>query len=340
MLAALENVFPFVPADSTVAVGAFLAGRGTLHAGVVFGVTWGCNVAGGVAVYWLARRYGRDFVTRPAGRRLLRPPVLAQIEAQYRRHGAYGIFLSRLLPVWRAVVAPFARLAGLSAPRALVPLALASGLWYGALTLAVAAVGTNFDAVVSLVSRVNRVLGVVALGALIFVGVRIARRLKGEPAMTSPSPDTSGIRVLPPLIYAGLFLLGYAVHRFVPLRLWGDPPPVARLVGWGLVAAGALLAASAVMLFRRAGTTPNPTRPTTALVLHGPYRFTRNPMYVGLALCYVGTALLVNSMWPLILLPALMVLVQRWVIAPEEAYLERKFGAEYRSYRTQVRRWL
>ena len=158
--------------------------------------------------------------------------------------------------------------------------------------------------------------------------------------MTSPSPDTSGVRVLPPLIYAGLFLLGYAVHRFVPLRLWGDPPPVARLVGWGLVAAGALLAASAVMLFRRAGTTPNPTRPTTALVLRGPYRFTRNPMYVGLALCYFGTALLVNSIWPLILLPALMVLVQRWVIAPEEAYLERKFGAEYRSYRTQVRRWL
>src|SRR5207248_10627596 len=64
VLAALENVFPFVPADSTVAVGAFLAGRGTLRAGVVFGVTWGCNVAGGAAVYWLARRYVRDFVTR------------------------------------------------------------------------------------------------------------------------------------------------------------------------------------------------------------------------------------------------------------------------------------
>ncbi len=178
VLAALENVFPVVPADSAVALGAFLAGRGTLHAGVVFGLTWSANVAGGAAVYWLARRYGRAFFTRPAGRRLLPAPVLAHIEAQYRRHGAYGIFLSRLLPVWRAVVPPFAGLAGLSAPRALVPLALASGVWYGALTLSVAALGTNLDAVVSLLSRLNRVLGVVALGALIFLGVLVARRLK------------------------------------------------------------------------------------------------------------------------------------------------------------------
>jgi protein-S-isoprenylcysteine O-methyltransferase Ste14 len=145
---------------------------------------------------------------------------------------------------------------------------------------------------------------------------------------------------LPPLIYAGLFLVGYAVRRAVPLRLWGDPPPGARLVAWGLVAAGVLLAASAVVLFRRAGTTPNPTRPTTALVLHGPYRFTRNPMYLGLSLCYLGAALLVNSIWPLILFPALIVLVQGWVIALEEAYLERKFAAEYRAYRARVRRWL
>ena len=158
--------------------------------------------------------------------------------------------------------------------------------------------------------------------------------------MTTPSSDTSGVRVIPPLVYLGLFLAGYVVHRFAPLRLWGDPPPFARLGGWGLVAAGVLLGASAVRLFRRAGTTPNPTRPTTALVLHGPYRFTRNPMYLGLGLAYLGAALLVNSVWPYVLFPVVIVLVQRWVIAPEEAYLERKFGAEYRAYRARVRRWL
>src|SRR5207237_5041892 len=122
VLAALENVFPVVPADSAVALGAFLAGRGTLHAGVVFGLTWSANVAGGAAVYWLARRYGRAFFTRPAGRRLLPAPVLAHIEAQYRRHGAYGNFLFPLVPRWRPVVPPFAGVRGQSAPPDAVPL--------------------------------------------------------------------------------------------------------------------------------------------------------------------------------------------------------------------------
>ena len=158
--------------------------------------------------------------------------------------------------------------------------------------------------------------------------------------MTTPSPDTSGVRVLPPLIYAGLFIVGYAVHRAVPVRLWSDPRPPVRLVAWGVVAAGALLAASAVALFRRAGTTPNPTQPTTALVIHGPYRVTRNPMYLGLGLCYLGVALLVNSVWPFVLFPAVIVWVQRWVIAREEAYLERTFADDYRTYRARVRRWL
>jgi protein-S-isoprenylcysteine O-methyltransferase Ste14 len=159
---------------------------------------------------------------------------------------------------------------------------------------------------------------------------------------SSPPSDTPGVRVLPPLIYAGLFAVAYVLHRAVPLRLWGGNgvAALARLAGWALVGAGVLLAASAAWLFRRAGTTPNPTRPTTALVLSGPYRFTRNPMYVALGLCYLGATLLVNTAWPLVLFPALIILVQRWVIVPEEAYLERKFGAEYRVYCDRVRRWL
>jgi len=178
VLAALENVFPLVPADTTVALGAFLAGRGTLHAGVVFGLTWSANVAGGAGVYWLGRRYGRAFFTRPTGRRLLPAPVLAHIEAQYRRHGAYGIFLSRLLPVWRAVVPPFAGVAGLSAPRALVPLALASGLWYGTLTYGVATLGTNLDAVLGWLARVNGVLAGAGVLGLLALATWIWRRLR------------------------------------------------------------------------------------------------------------------------------------------------------------------
>ncbi len=161
-----------------MALGAFLAGRGRLNLWTVFGLTWAANVASASAVYWLARRYGRDFFKGPTGRRLLTPPVLAHIEAQYQRHGTYGIFVSRLLPVWRAVVPPFAGIAGLSAPRALIPLALASALWYGVLTVFVATLGTNLDAVVAVLAHVNWLLGAAAVGALIFLAVWIVRRLK------------------------------------------------------------------------------------------------------------------------------------------------------------------
>ncbi len=136
------------------------------------------NVASASLVYWLARRYGREFFKGPTGRRLLTPPVLAHIEAQYQRHGTYGIFVSRLLPVWRAVVPPFAGIAGLSAPRALIPLALASALWYGLLTVLVATLGTNLDAVVAVLGHVNWALGATAAGVLIFLAVWIVRRLK------------------------------------------------------------------------------------------------------------------------------------------------------------------
>src|SRR5881628_3074988 len=147
--------------------------------------------------------------------------------------------------------------------------------------------------------------------------------------MAEHANETSGIRFPPPLIYAGLFALGYVLHRLLPVRL--APPGPARVVGWVL---------GAGVLFRQAGTTPNPTKPTTALVVRGPYRFTRNPMYVALAALYLGLTLLVNDVWPLVLLPVGLALVQWRVIAREEAYLERKFGDQYRAYKARVRRWI
>jgi protein-S-isoprenylcysteine O-methyltransferase Ste14 len=122
--------------------------------------------------------------------------------------------------------------------------------------------------------------------------------------------------------------------------LWPQPTAVASLLGWGLLLAGVLLAVSAAYLFRRGGTTPNPTKPTTALVIGGPYRLTRNPMYVGMATLYFGGTLLLNDPWPLAFLPVVIALVRRRVIAREEAYLERRFGDEYRAYKARVRRWI
>ena len=178
MLAAVENIVPPVPADTAVALGALLAGRGVLDAWTVFGVTWGANVTSASAVYWVARRYGAPFFRGRTGRRLLPEAVLAHLEAEYRRHGAYGIFLSRLLPVWRAVVPPFAGIAGLSPAQALIPLALASALWYGALTFFVASLGTNLDVVIAALARVNRILGAIAVIAVIFGVLWVRRRLK------------------------------------------------------------------------------------------------------------------------------------------------------------------
>lgn len=178
VLAALENIFPPVPADSVVALGAFLAGRGILNAWAVFTITWTANVGGAACVYGLARRHGRAFFQSPMGRKLLSPAVLVHVERAYERHGAYGIFLSRLLPIWRAVVAPFAGIAGLSPARTLIPVALASGLWYGTLTILVVRLGTNLESILALLGRVNRGLAIGAAVLLVAIGLVVWWRMR------------------------------------------------------------------------------------------------------------------------------------------------------------------
>jgi len=180
LLAAVENVFPPVPADTAVALGGFLAGRGTLSAGAVFLVTLAANGASAAGVYVVGRRYGRRFFEGPIGARLLSPAALAHVDAAYARFGLAGIFVSRLLPVWRALVPPFAGVAGLAPRRALPPVLLATALWYGAITYAAAALGTNFDGVEAALGRVNRALAVAALAGAIALGAWMYRRLKRQ----------------------------------------------------------------------------------------------------------------------------------------------------------------
>jgi membrane protein DedA with SNARE-associated domain len=177
-LAAVENVFPPVPADMAVALGAFLAGRDIMDAWLVFGVTWTANVGSGAAVYALARRHGRALFQGVLGRRLFSDAIIARISEQYERHGSWGIFLSRLLPVWRGLVMPFAGIARVPPWRALVPLAAASGLYYGALTFLITTLGTNLEDVLRLVGRVNAVLALVAVALLLAAAIWILRRLK------------------------------------------------------------------------------------------------------------------------------------------------------------------
>ena len=104
--------------------------------------------------------------------------------------------------------------------------------------------------------------------------------------------------------------------------------------------AGIALMLLAVATFRRAGTSPNPTVATSALAVEGPYRFTRNPMYAGLAVVHLGAALLLRAPLALALLPVVLAVVQVLVIRPEEEHLAARFPGEYASYRSRVRRWL
>jgi protein-S-isoprenylcysteine O-methyltransferase Ste14 len=149
--------------------------------------------------------------------------------------------------------------------------------------------------------------------------------------------DSSGVRVPPPLFYVAGFLAGVALEQAVPI---GRPPLAITLAG-ALIGGGLWLAldGAAMLRFRRAGTSMVPFRPSTALVTSGPYRFSRNPMYLGMASLYVALALALGVIWALILLPLVIAAVDQLVIAIEEAYLVKTFGPRYCDYMARVRRW-
>ena len=153
--------------------------------------------------------------------------------------------------------------------------------------------------------------------------------------------DRSGVRVFPPLVFLGAGGIAFVIHRFAPLHIL----PLARaaplrMFGAAVAVASVLLAIWAVSTFGRIGTTANPAGGTTALVSEGPYRLSRNPMYIGLALLTTGAALFFDSLWPLLFLPFVVLVVRRYVVLPEERYLEAKFGQPYRDYKARVRRWI
>jgi len=118
------------------------------------------------------------------------------------------------------------------------------------------------------------------------------------------------------------------------------PKTYSRVAAVLCIALWAILTVWSIGLFHRARTSFLPIKPTTTLVVHGPYQFTPNPMYFGLVCLYLGLALWFGMFWALILLPAVIALVQHYVIAREEQYLERKFGEEYLRYKADVRRWI
>jgi protein-S-isoprenylcysteine O-methyltransferase Ste14 len=153
-------------------------------------------------------------------------------------------------------------------------------------------------------------------------------------------PDKgAGVKFPPPLLYLAFLALGIFVSVWYPVHLF--PSALAWTVGGPILVGGVVLGPIwGIRTLRNAGTTIRPDRPTAKLVTNGPFRFTRNPLYLALTLIYAGIALIAHSIWALLLLFPVTLIMTRFVIQREEEYLSRAFGAEYDRYKMSVRRWI
>jgi len=150
--------------------------------------------------------------------------------------------------------------------------------------------------------------------------------------------DNPGIRLPPPLIYLLPLILGLLLHRRAPLPFL--PRSAARGLGWPLIGGGAVLNGWFLQTMREADAPIRTDRPVPTLTTEGPFRYSRNPSYLALAIIYLGIAVLRNSLWAVLLLPVVLTVIQREVIGREERYLESTFGDEYLDYKGRVRRWV
>jgi protein-S-isoprenylcysteine O-methyltransferase Ste14 len=144
--------------------------------------------------------------------------------------------------------------------------------------------------------------------------------------------------IFPPLLFVGLALLGIAAGLVHPWHL--GLPRGARWLGAALIVVATALAAWAAATLAGAKTTLNPSGTSSALVIRGPFRFTRNPMYLSLAVTMAGIALFADSAWVALLWPVAVAVADVGIIQREEARLDSWFGESYRAYRARVRRWI
>jgi protein-S-isoprenylcysteine O-methyltransferase Ste14 len=165
----------------------------------------------------------------------------------------------------------------------------------------------------------------------------------GDAASTaggSGAPDVAGVIALPPLIFLAFLVAATVLEAVVPLPLLAGHALARYLAGAALAVCGLVLIAMGTSRFVAAGTNIPPNLPTTALVVDGIYERTRNPLYLGTTLIYLGLSVAAGSLWAIVLVVPLLWVINVGVIAREERYLERKFGDAYRAYKGRVRRWV
>jgi protein-S-isoprenylcysteine O-methyltransferase Ste14 len=140
------------------------------------------------------------------------------------------------------------------------------------------------------------------------------------------------------MLFLAALGVGLYLQRLMPVRTF--PPEPACVAGAALCCAAVTVGIWGSITMHRAGTNVRPDRPATALVTGGPFRFSRNPLYLSLITLYLGITLLFDAMWPLIMLMPVLAFVHWRIVLREEKYLETKFGDAYRDYKTRVRRWI
>lgn len=164
-----ENVFPPLPADTVVALGAFVAARGTGTALGVWGATMIGNIVGAMLMYSLGKRYGMPWLTRKFPT-VFSPTTTAQFVDRFHKHGLWAVVLSRFLPAIRAVVPPVAGAIGIHAIPAAIAMTLASGIWYGVVCWLAFRAGANADALLARIEDQQRIISIVVV-TLVFVGI-------------------------------------------------------------------------------------------------------------------------------------------------------------------------
>ncbi len=158
--------------------------------------------------------------------------------------------------------------------------------------------------------------------------------------MTRSGRDRAAVRVPPPLVFVLVVAAGFFLHRSLqPLPL-GLPDGLRKAASAVTLLSGAGLLAWSLTLFLRSGQDPAPWKSTPEMIFKGPFRFSRNPMYLSMALLQIAAGLWYSNSWILGLLPLALFCVYRTAIRHEEAYLESKFGDSYREYKAEVRRWI
>jgi protein-S-isoprenylcysteine O-methyltransferase Ste14 len=189
--------------------------------------------------------------------------------------------------------------------------------------------------------------GTIVLAILFGAGVAM-RTLTGgaaaddraQTAGGSEAPDVPGVIALPPFIFLGFLVAAAVLEAIVPLPVLAAHALARYLVGAALAACGFVMIGMGTRRFVAAGTNIPPNLPTTALVVDGIYGQTRNPLYVGSTLVYLGLSVASGSLWAILLMMPLLWVINVGVIAREERYLERKFGDAYLAYKARVRRWV